>query len=75
MKDRPLVSIIIPTYNSQRTLERCLNSVGKQTYKNIEVIVIDGGSVDKTTEIAQFCRAKVYILKQKKSTKGVINES
>ncbi|MBT9151236.1 MAG: putative glycosyltransferase EpsJ [candidate division WS2 bacterium] len=71
MKDKPLVSIIIPTYNSQRTLERCLNSIEKQTYKNIEVIVVDNDSVDKTTEIAQLCRAKVYILTDVERSKQI----
>ncbi|MCL0034860.1 glycosyltransferase [Dehalococcoidia bacterium] len=71
MNDRPLVSIIIPTYNSQRTLERCLNSIGRQTYKNIEVIVVDNGSVDKTAEIAQVCGAKVHILTDVERSKQI----
>lgn len=48
----PLVSIIIPTYNSARTLERCLQSVANQTYPNIEVLVVDNHSVDETPRIA-----------------------
>lgn len=47
-----LVSIIIPTKNSSRTLEKCLTTIKEQTYKNIEVIVVDNNSVDKTIEIA-----------------------
>lgn len=45
------VSIIIPSYNSQDYLERCLDSVVNQIYKNIEIIIIDDASTDKTKEI------------------------
>lgn len=47
-----LVSIIIPTLNSARFLELCLNSVEWQTYPEIEVIISDDGSSDSTLEIA-----------------------
>jgi len=52
MEKYPLVSIIIPTYNSSRTLENTLISIVNQTYKNIEIIVIDNNSKDNTKEIA-----------------------
>ncbi len=51
--DKPLVSVIIPTYNSSRTIEKCLQSVKDQTYKNIELIVVDNNSTDNTKEIAR----------------------
>lgn len=47
----PKVSIITPTLNSSKTLERCISSVKDQTYKNIEHIIIDGLSTDNTIEI------------------------
>lgn len=50
--DNPLVSVIIPTYNSAATLERCLESLQAQTYPHIEVIVVDNYSDDGTYEIA-----------------------
>lgn len=45
MKD-PLISIIIPVYNTIEYLENCLDSVISQTYKNIEILLIDDGSLD-----------------------------
>lgn len=51
-KNKPLVSVIIPTYNSGRTLADCLESVKKQTYKKIEIIVVDNFSTDQTFRIA-----------------------
>ncbi|WP_336358120.1 glycosyltransferase family 2 protein [Haloarcula sp. CGMCC 1.6347] len=53
MTDRALVSIIIPTYNSQNTIAFCLESIKSQTYEPIEVIVVDGGSEDRTVEICE----------------------
>ncbi len=48
----PLVSVIIPTKNSSSTLARCLDSIMNQTYKNIEIIVVDNYSSDTTLDIA-----------------------
>jgi len=60
MDENPLVSVIIPTKNSSRTLERCLNSIKNQTYKNIEIIVVDNNSTDNTKEIAIKYTDKVF---------------
>ena len=48
----PLVSVIIPTFNNESTIERCLVSVAAQRYKNFEIIIIDNYSSDRTSEIA-----------------------
>ena len=50
--EMPLISVIIPAYNIEQYLERCLESVRSQTYRNIQVIIVDDGSQDRTGEIA-----------------------
>jgi glycosyltransferase involved in cell wall biosynthesis len=55
----PLVSVIIPTKNSSRTIESCLLSVSKQTYTRVETIVVDNYSSDDTCRIASNLGASV----------------
>ena len=45
------ISIVIPVYNAEKFLRQCLNSVAQQSYKDIEVICINDGSVDRTINI------------------------
>ena len=47
----PKISIIIPTFNSAKTLHECIESISEQTYSNIEIIIIDGVSTDDTIDI------------------------
>ena len=47
------VSVIIPVYNGEKTLERCVDSVLKQEYKDFELFLINDGSSDKTREICE----------------------
>jgi glycosyltransferase involved in cell wall biosynthesis len=53
MKNKPLVSVIVPTRNSERTIGNCLKSIVNQSYPNIEIIVVDNNSSDDTKEIAK----------------------
>jgi len=59
MEDNPLISVTVPTKNSEKFLEKCLDSIKDQTYKNIELIVVDNNSTDKTKEIAREYTDKV----------------
>jgi len=54
----PLISVIIPLYNQQRYINKCIKTVCGQTYTNIEVIVVDVGSKDKSSQIADDWAAK-----------------
>ena len=49
--NKELISIVIPVYNVENYLEKCLNSVINQTYKNLEIIVVNDGSTDKSGDI------------------------
>ena len=60
-----LVSVIIPVYNSEKYLEECLNSILNQTYENIEIIVVDDGSTDSSSDILKKYSDRVVILSQK----------
>ena len=72
----PLVSIVIPTYNSAEFLVTALDSVFNQTYNNYEVIVVDDGSTDKTQEViaAQRSRLKIeYICQENQGVAAARN--
>lgn len=65
-KKEILLSIIIPIYNSELYLRRCLDSVISQTYKNLEIICVDDGSTDKSCQILDEYKEKdsrIIILK------------
>ena len=46
--DEPLISIVVPVYNVEKYLKKCVNSLCNQTYKNIEILLIDDGSTDNS---------------------------
>ncbi len=58
----PLISIIIPTFNSGETLDLALGSICNQTFKNVEVLIMDGLSTDNTLKIAENYRDKIASL-------------
>ena len=50
-KTGPLISVVVPVYNSEKTLRRCVDSILAQTYENLEVILVNDGSSDKSERI------------------------
>lgn len=67
MKDKLLVSVVIPTYNSSSTLEICLKSLKFQSYSHVEIIVVDNLSKDDTKLIAERYGARVFQVKASRS--------
>ncbi len=65
MRNGPLVSITIPSYNSEKMIPFCLEGVAKQTYPNIETLVIDSHSTDRTRDIAASYHARVILCEGK----------
>ncbi len=63
MKKNELISIIIPVYNTEDYLDKCLKSIINQTYKNIEIIIIDDGSNDNSKKIIDQYMDKDYRIK------------
>lgn len=51
--DRPIVSIVIPVYKAEQYIEECVNSILNQTYKNLQVILVNDGSPDRCGEIIE----------------------
>lgn len=52
-ENKPLISIIVPVYKVELYLERCIRSITSQTYKNLEIILVDDGSPDRCGEICE----------------------
>ena len=65
-----MISIIVPVYNGEKYLQRCLDSIQNQTYKDFEVIIVDDGSSDGTREICEYIAqvdTRFHIIHQKNS--------
>ena len=61
--NEPLVSIIIPVYNSEKYLLPCISSCTEQSYKNLEIVLVDDGSSDNSLKICQSFASKDYRIK------------
>lgn len=69
MNKEPLLSVIVPVYKVEKYLNRCLDSIIKQTYKNLEIILVDDGSPDNSGLICDEYALKdkrVKVIHQKK---------
>jgi len=69
INNRALVSVVIPVYNAERYITQTVRSVMEQTYDNLEVIVVDDGSMDNTIKCLKEFEGRIKIFKQ--SNKGV----
>lgn len=69
----PLVSIIVASYNHVNYIEACIKSICQQTYKNIELIVIDDGSSDGSDVLLERLRQKYGFSFEKKKNQGLCN--
>ena len=58
MKDMPLISIIVPVYQVEAYLDKCISSIAGQTYTNLEIILVDDGSPDRCPAICDAWAAK-----------------
>ena len=75
---RDLLSVIIPVYNVEIYLPRCLDSVIGQTYKNLEIIIVDDGSTDNSGKIAEQYAAqddRIYVIHQENRGLGPARNS
>ena len=69
---QPCVSVIIPVYNIEKHLEKCLDSVIGQTLKDIEIIVVNDGSTDNSLDIiTQYARKDSRIVIVDKPNEGL----
>lgn len=71
IEDNPLVSVIIPTYNRRDTIVRSINSIIDQTYNNIEIIIVDDGSDDGTSELINSMTDERIVFIHCKKNRGV----
>lgn len=58
MKEMPLISVIVPVYRVEKYLDRCLHSITQQTYRNLEILLVDDGSPDTSGAICDAWAAK-----------------
>jgi glycosyltransferase involved in cell wall biosynthesis len=56
----PKISVIVPVYNGEKYIDRCMKNLIEQTYKNLEIIVIDDGSTDNSNEYLQKYPVKTF---------------
>lgn len=56
--NRPLISVIVPIYNGEDYVLKCIESITNQTYKNLEIILVDDGSTDASGDICDECMRK-----------------
>ena len=63
MCENPLISVVVPIFNVEKYLERCVQSIRCQTYSNIEIILVDDGSLIIQEIYVIFIKIKINVLK------------
>lgn len=70
-----LVSVIVPIYNIEQYLERCVDSIVKQTYKNLEIVLVDDGSTDKSGQLCDMYASQDSRIKVIHKKNGGLSEA
>lgn len=69
--EKKLISVIVPVYNVEAYLERCVDSILKQTYKELEIILVDDGATDSSGELCdQLAKKMIELLSYTKRMVG-----
>lgn len=71
-KSRKILSVIVPIYNTEKYLRQCLNSIISQTYKNLDIILVDDGSTDGSGKIADEYKSDPRVRVIHKNNEGLI---
>lgn len=64
------ISVVIPAYNVEKYIKKCLDSIIKQGFKNLEIIVVNNGSTDKTMDVLKKYKDKVRVIDLKEANLG-----
>ena len=75
MKNEILISVVVPIYNVEKYLDRCIKSIINQTYENLEIILVDDGSQDKSGEICDLWKLKDNRIKVIHKKNGVLSDA
>ena len=70
--EQPLVSVIVPVYNAGEHIARCIESIRRQSYENLEIIIVNDGSKDVSLHVCEmYARVDKRILLIDKANSGV----
>ena len=74
MVDKDMVSVIVPVYNDAKYIDRCVSSIRKQTYKNLDIVLVDDGSKDESGSLCDgYARKDSRIHVQHKENGGLVS--
>ena len=78
MQNKPLISVVVPMYNAEKFISKCLEHLVHQTYSNLEIIIVDDGSSDNSvTECKKYAKAdkRIKIIQQKNAGPAVASNT